>query len=262
MVTPADAREKAVSLHEGSVEKFVRHYDDMRSGLDSPFLYGRRRIGAYFDRIVARLPQGANVLDAGCGTGEQLLALHESGFAVVGIDPAARMRGEADKKLPLGTVRNGSVLELPFESESFDFVYSLEVFRYLTSEDTMRGFREIRRVLRPGGIFFGTFVNRFALDGFAMLVMARRLRATLGAPINCHTEFETPRGLERKLFAAGFRHAEAHGAMFAPVRILWKALGGRITAPLAHRLEGIDSALSDGRLTRPLAAHLIGISTA
>ena len=151
------------------------------------------------------------------------------------------------------------MLEIPFDDGSFDFVYSVEVLRYLTVADNLRRIREVARVLRPGGVFFGTFVNRYALDGFSLLVAGRRIADRLGSPINCHTELETPRRLRGHLVKAGFSHAATHGAMFAPLRIVWKILGNRITTQLARRLQPIDRLLCDGRMTQAWAGHLIGI---
>src|SRR6266436_4534326 len=79
---------------------------------------------------------------------------------------------------------------------SIDFVYGIDVFRYLDTRDNAEGHREIVRVLNPGGIYFGTYVNKWALYGFRQLSQLRMLaRRVTGAPRRYHVEFETPSSL-------------------------------------------------------------------
>ncbi len=115
------------------------------------------------------------------------------GKQAVGIEPSAEMREQAVAALGPERVRDGSVLALDFEDDRFAFAYAIEVFRYLDAADNAAGHAEIARVLRPGGVYYGTYVNRFALDGFRQLTLVRRLRHRLGgAEPACHMEFETP----------------------------------------------------------------------
>lgn len=92
------------------------------------------------------------ILDAGCGTGGMLAHLGPCS-SVVGVDlerlalTYARQRG--DQKL-----LQASALELPFQSDSFDTVYSLDVLEHL--DDDHLGIRELKRVCRPGGTIFVT----------------------------------------------------------------------------------------------------------
>jgi len=172
----------------------------------------------------------------------------------------ARMREQAVAKLGADRVTDGSILKLPYPDNHFDFALALEVFRYLDTHDNAAGLAEVRRVLKPGGRLFATFVNRWALDGFHTLVALRKLRGTFtGNGPKAHTEFETPSGLAARLTAAGFTKAETHGAMFAPLRLTYKLgpigpLMGRIVNPL-------DRVLSDNAVTKPFAGHLIAIAT-
>jgi SAM-dependent methyltransferase len=90
-----------------------------------------------------------SLLDAGCGTGENLVRLGAR-HATVGIDlaPAAvdfcRARGQR--------VVRGSVLSLPFRDGGFDRVTSFDVLYHRWVEDDAAAVRELARVLRPGGV--------------------------------------------------------------------------------------------------------------
>jgi SAM-dependent methyltransferase len=254
------ARESAISIHDQAANQFARRYQiQAAQRAASSFLYGRTQVEVHFDRQVAALPLSAKILDVGCGIGHQMQGLRSKGFEVCGVEPADNMRKIARSRLPAGTVRDGSVLDLPFANETFDFVYVIEVFRYLAHDDNLQGLREVFRVLRPGGVFFGTFVNLFAMDGFRVLEELRSLREKwTHQPRRYHTEFETPKSLERMLHYAGFSLVETHGAMLASLRIAYKL--GPVGSYLARVLEPADPVLSDAPLLRCFAGHLIGIA--
>ena len=107
---------------------------------------GRRRVlDVVLDGL--GLPPGARVLDAGCGSGRNMVELQRYG-SVTGIElsspsvQAARERG-------VGEVLEGSVLEMPFADGSFELAVSLDVVEHL--EDDVAALRELRRVVAPGG---------------------------------------------------------------------------------------------------------------
>jgi SAM-dependent methyltransferase len=186
--------------------------------------------------------------------------LLEQGYKVSGIEPSHEMRRLAEKQVPANLISDGSVLELPATDSSLDFIYAIEVFRYLDTQDNQRGHREIVRALRPGGIYFGTYVNRWALDGFRQLTQFRRLASRLtGGSLRYHVEFESPSSLEAKLKRAGFSKVSVHGAMLAPLRIVYK-LSPNIAANVARRSMPHESRLSDQSYLRALAGHLMVIA--
>jgi SAM-dependent methyltransferase len=107
---------------------------------------GRRRvIRAELDRLA--LPAGAEVLDAGCGSGRTMEDLRRYG-SVRGLElnedaaELARSRG-------VGEVEIGRVEELPWPDESFDLITCLDVIEH-TADDGI-ALRELLRVRKPGG---------------------------------------------------------------------------------------------------------------
>src|SRR5262247_3929822 len=176
------------------------------------------------------------------------------------LPPSAKVRRLAAKNVPADLVSDGSVLQLPASDSSIDFVYAIEVFRYLDTRDNAQGHREIVRILKPGGIYFGTYVNKWALDGFRQLSQFRKLAERLaGTPRRYHVEFETPSFLCDKLKAAGFSQVRAHGAMFAPLRVLHKA-SSRLGAAVSRLTMPQERWLSDYGPLRWFAGHLIIIA--
>ncbi len=94
-----------------------------------------------------------HALDAGCGGGRYSYALKSIGFGKVtgidfsqiNIDTASQRR----KNFSAIDFQVGNVLDLPFESASFDFVFSNGVLHH--TESISKGLKEIRRVLKMSG---------------------------------------------------------------------------------------------------------------
>lgn len=94
------------------------------------------------------------VLDAGCGTGEYACWFASQGADVVGLDLSSEALAQARRyarthNLDGVRFQEGSVLDLPFDSGSFDLVYCTGVLHH--TPDPFRGFEELCRVTRPGG---------------------------------------------------------------------------------------------------------------
>jgi SAM-dependent methyltransferase len=107
---------------------------------------GRRKV---LERVVEdlRLPARARILDAGCGSGRNMVELARHG-TVTGIELSQTSVSLARERR-VGEVIAGSVLEMPFEADSFDLAASLDVIEHL--EDDLAALRELRRVVAPGG---------------------------------------------------------------------------------------------------------------
>jgi ubiquinone/menaquinone biosynthesis C-methylase UbiE len=105
------------------------------------------------ERVAAELSflrPGMRVLDAGCGTGRVLAELPEW-VGRVGLDANPAVL-EVARRRPGITFVEGSIEALPFEDASFDAVISLDVLSDARVGDPRAGARELRRVLRPGGV--------------------------------------------------------------------------------------------------------------
>jgi SAM-dependent methyltransferase len=107
---------------------------------------GRRTV---LERVIAqlRLPARSRILDAGCGSGRNMVDLARHGV-VTGIELSDTSVALARAR-DCGEVIAGSVLEMPFAADSFDLAASLDVIEHL--EDDLAALRELRRVVAPGG---------------------------------------------------------------------------------------------------------------
>jgi SAM-dependent methyltransferase len=112
---------------------------------------GRRRV---LERTIERLelPKHARILDAGCGSGRNMVELAHHGV-VTGIE-LSRTSVELARERDVGEVLEGSVMDTPFDDASFDLTVSLDVIEHL--EDDVGALRELRRVTKPGGALLVT----------------------------------------------------------------------------------------------------------
>ena len=103
---------------------------------------------------------GANcdrrILDAGCGTGSNLLWLqrYAGNGEIYGIDLSLQALQMSRQRTPERLIQ-ASITDLPFVDSSFDVVTSFDVLVQLpTPRADEQAMREMYRVLRPGGIGF------------------------------------------------------------------------------------------------------------
>lgn len=110
---------------------------------------------------MAKIKLGDKVLDVGCGSGNLTLTaksyVGKPGSAY-GIDAAPEMIEVAKKKASrLGqeaVFEVGLIEQLPYLDATFDVVISRLVIHHLPDDLKRRGFAEIFRVLKPGGLVF------------------------------------------------------------------------------------------------------------
>ncbi|MBL9145767.1 MAG: class I SAM-dependent methyltransferase [Verrucomicrobiaceae bacterium] len=98
-------------------------------------------------RELEHVPQDANLLDVGCGTGGLLSKMNR--VKAQGIDVSAHAISHCRGR-GLSSVQAASVHDLPFADESFDVVTCLNVLYHEMVDDSL-ALNEMARVLRPGG---------------------------------------------------------------------------------------------------------------
>jgi ubiquinone/menaquinone biosynthesis C-methylase UbiE len=96
------------------------------------------------------------IIDVGCGSGRFTIALAQMGVKeIVGVDlgeSGIKIGEEFARKLNLKNIKfiKNDVLSLPFDDESFDFVFSKGVLHHTGNLE--KGLDEYHRVMKKGGI--------------------------------------------------------------------------------------------------------------
>ena len=118
------------------------------------------RLNAIYDDLVSYVNKGQHVLDLGCGTGALTLRAARKGAFLKGIDVNAEMLEIARKRVEAENLANRVVLsemgvaELDGEpAESYDIVMSGLCFSELTEDERVYSLKQIRRILKPKGLF-------------------------------------------------------------------------------------------------------------
>jgi SAM-dependent methyltransferase len=169
---------------------------------------GRRTV---LDGITAGLglPPQARILDAGCGSGRNMVELARNGV-VTGIELSETSVALARER-DAGEVILGSVLDMPFADASFDLAVSLDVIEHL--EDDLSALRELRRTVAPGGALLVT-------------VPAYQWLWSGHDEINHHHRRYTRRSLQQVAERAGWRQERTtyFNSLLLPVAILLRVL--------------------------------------
>jgi SAM-dependent methyltransferase len=169
---------------------------------------GRRTV---IEEVLARLelPNTSRILDAGCGSGRNMVELARRG-TVVGLELSptsvelARARG-------CGEVVEGSLLAMPFADGGFDLAVCLDVIEHL--EDDIGAMRELRRTVAPGGALLVT------VPAYQWLWSGHDV-------INHHHRRYTRRSMRAVAEQAGWRQVSTtyFNSLLLPVAILLRVL--------------------------------------
>jgi tellurite methyltransferase len=104
------------------------------------------------------------VLDLGCGVGRHALLLAREGFSVHAVDasPTAMdfvLRQAEEQQLHI-QLKMSEMTELPYASETFDYLLAWNVIYHGDLAVVQRSLSEILRVLKPGGLFQATMLSK------------------------------------------------------------------------------------------------------
>ena len=136
------------------VEEFWTHVWERQGGPQAnPVNLARKDEYRIIAPHLASLPEGARIMDAGCGLGEWVLALSKKGYDMVGMDISRRTVEHLQRISPGAGFVQGDIRNTHFPGSSFDAYYSWGVFEHFESglQDCVR---EAFRVLKPGGMLF------------------------------------------------------------------------------------------------------------
>jgi len=149
-----------------------------------------------FDQLLkGRFAPWMRVLDAGCGSGRNLVYFLRSGYEVFGVDESEaaiaktrQLAASLQPQLPPENFRVEPVEKMSFgndvkrvlqiantEDTGFDLVLSSAVLHFARDEQHWQAMvNEMWRVLKPGGIFFARLASTIGIETQIRLIEGRR----------------------------------------------------------------------------------------
>ena len=148
------------------------------------------------------------LLDAGCGTGVNILLLHSRVHRIIAMDYAGAAVDRCRKRLAAHGITNaevsqGDISATNLPDASVDRILCMSVLQYIDDEQVQSAFREFARVLRLGGTLVLHAKNLSSLYLSTLWLMKRLLLA-----LKKETKLEYFRTFGwyvKELRAAGFR---------------------------------------------------------
>ena len=143
-----------------------------------------------FDQLLrGRIMPGMRILDAGCGSGRNLVYLLREGFEVCGADsdPQAvaavrRLAAQLAPGLPATHFRLEAVEEMSFPSGFADVVISSAVLHFARDDEHFQSMLHgTWRVLKPGGVFFCRLASSIGMERQIQHLAGRRFRLPDGS---------------------------------------------------------------------------------
>ncbi|MCJ0928909.1 MULTISPECIES: class I SAM-dependent methyltransferase [Acinetobacter] len=108
-----------------------------------------------YQPFLAELPEGARILDVGCGSGRDTLAFKDKGYQIEAIDYSAELVKKA-KELTGIEVRQQSFYELN-ESEKYDGIWACASLLHCDRDFLPEVMGHIFKALKPNGMCYMSF---------------------------------------------------------------------------------------------------------
>jgi len=185
----------------------LRILDALLNRYPALFNLMRTRVSGDFTPLAGELAgrPGWTVLDLACGTAFYAPALWgDRGVRYVGVDRTAQYLDVALKNYPPGRFVLGDAFRLPFRGGSFDLAASIGFLHHIPDAGMDAVLAEVRRVLKPGGLFvvaepvlFFRFLRYFLVPRRVMVRLDRgqyvrepeRYHPLLGGAFDLEREF-------------------------------------------------------------------------
>lgn len=186
----------------------------------------KRALCAHFgrDEQAIRALSGLKMLDIGCGGGLLSEPLARMGAEVTGIEPAeetiAIARAHAGESGLDIRYRVGLAEDLAGVGEQFDAVFAMEVVEHVPDLGAFLG--TAAALVRPGGFFAGSTLNR-TLRSYALAIVGAEY-VLRWLPVGTHSweKFVTPREFEAGLADAGLDPLATEGLVYNPLGDSWR----------------------------------------
>jgi SAM-dependent methyltransferase len=152
------------------------------------------------DRLGLEVGSLGPICDLGCGPGQVARYLHRRGISTLGVDLSPRMVAQAQRLNPDIHFHQGDMLSLPDADNSWGGIAAFYSILHIPAERVVDGLREMKRVLKPGGIL---------LLAFHIGDEIKHLDVWWEKPVSLDFVFFQPERMEGWLLEAGYRLLES-----------------------------------------------------
>jgi SAM-dependent methyltransferase len=147
------------------------------------------------DRLAREVGDLGPICDLGCGPGQIARYLHSRSVSTLGVDLSPRMVAEAQRLNPDIPFHQGDMLSLPDPDHSWGGIAAFYCIIHIPRGKIVDALREMKRVLKPGGILLVTFHLGDEI---------KHLDEWWEKPVNLDFTFFQPSEMENWLREAGF----------------------------------------------------------
>jgi 2-polyprenyl-3-methyl-5-hydroxy-6-metoxy-1,4-benzoquinol methylase len=260
-------------LVETRFDQGVQRWDDIYSNVtkvNDLIQIQRKDFALGFLRAYAK--PGGEVLDVGCGTGVVSIAAVRAGFAVHGIDISEKMVERSKENLARSGLKEAKcsfeyndLMRCRFDERTFDAVLALGLIEY--QDDELDTLREIKRVLRPGGVLIISGPQKYTIaNGLRIGIALSRIYLALKRLVGIKVEEEVEISINEYTLArfsillrkAGFKVVDSKRHGYANFMFLGRLLGFKGELFLFRVFGGLSKVLPIDRW----ANNIIVVGTA
>lgn len=144
---------------ENAFDSIAREWDDYRFA-PIPVL------PLFLSMLPSNSARSFTILDAGCGNGRNAIEIARHAKRVIAIDVSAKMLGYAKRRVKAAGLSNVKLVKadfavkIPLPDASVDAAFYIASLHHLRAAEQKRAFREMRRVVKRGGLVFITVWNK------------------------------------------------------------------------------------------------------
>ena len=205
-----------MSKHKDFIWKSKTHFDSTAKDYDNSS-DGKFTEKMYTPMLAElRKHQSGTLLDVGCGNGNILAPLSDTGLQLFGIDLSENMIEEAKKRLNgRAKLQVANAEKLPFNDNMFDIIVCNASFHHYPNPDTV--LTEMNRVMKQNAVLY---IGESYISGFLRFMMNLFIRFSPDGDFHIYGKRELTHLLEVHGFELKqFQKTTEHSALFVANKV-------------------------------------------
>ncbi|MFA6537652.1 MAG: class I SAM-dependent methyltransferase [Patescibacteria group bacterium] len=138
-------------------KSIARSYDKIGQEYTKQHGYGEQLSIPSLKKFLSFLPKNAEILDVGCGGGQDSKFLSDNGCSVLGIDVSREMIKLAKKFSPKSNFKITDMMKLS-SMKKYDGIWCCRVFHHISIKDQEEFLDKLKSLLKKNGILYLTSV--------------------------------------------------------------------------------------------------------